>query len=134
MSTPSMARLCWAIMLLALLASRPAVADQQDDEAAIRKSSTTYVEAFNRQDAGTLAALWSPSAVYVNRVTGEEVTGRGEIEKALTSLFAESGDSKLEVEVTSVKFTTSAALVASCTLRSKKVIRGRTRIGGQSRY
>ena len=51
-------------------------ADQSADEAAIRKSAASYVEAFNKHDAKALADLWSPDAVYLNRTTGEEVVGR----------------------------------------------------------
>ena len=51
-------------------------ADQSADEASIRKSAASYVEAFNKHDAKALADLWSPDAVYLNRTTREEVVGR----------------------------------------------------------
>jgi len=53
--------------------------DQSADEAAIRKMVDSYVEAFNRHDAESLADHWSPDAVYLNRTTGEEVVGRSAI-------------------------------------------------------
>ena len=36
---------------------------------------TGYVDAFNKHDAEALANYWSPDAVYIDRVTGEEVSG-----------------------------------------------------------
>jgi uncharacterized protein (TIGR02246 family) len=79
-------------------------ADQTEDEAAIRKSDDAYVEAYNKQDAKALAALWSPEAVYVDPETGEEAVGRDEIEKEFAKTFDGSNDAKLEVEVKSIKF------------------------------
>jgi uncharacterized protein (TIGR02246 family) len=79
-------------------------ADQTEDENAIRKSGTTYVEAFNKQDAKAIAALWSPNAVYTNPRTGEEVVGRDAIEQQLVGIFAESKETKLEVTVDSIRF------------------------------
>ncbi len=57
------------------------------DETAIRNSVKTYVEAFNKHDAKALADLWSPDAVYLNQVTGEEVVGRDAIAKQFTAMF-----------------------------------------------
>src|SRR6185503_16548680 len=74
-------------------------ANQADDEAAIRKSDDAYVEAYNKQDAKALAALWSPEAVYVDPETGEESVGRDEIEKEFADTFAGSKDAKLEIKV-----------------------------------
>lgn len=78
--------------------------DQAADEAAIRAAVTSYVEAFNKQDAKALAGHWSDQAVYQNPITGEEVTGRGEIEKQFAAQFGEFKDAKLTVEVTAVNF------------------------------
>lgn len=79
-------------------------ADQAEDEAAIRKSVETYVSAFNRQDAKSIAELWSPNAVYTNRITGDQVSGRANIEQELIGIFKESKDLKIEVEVASIRF------------------------------
>jgi len=79
-------------------------ADQAEDEAAIRKSIASYVAAFNSHDAKAIAALWSPDAVYTNRVTGDQVTGQKNIEQELVAIFKESKDTKIEVDVTSVRF------------------------------
>jgi uncharacterized protein (TIGR02246 family) len=79
-------------------------ADQAADEAAIRKNADDYVAAYNKHDAGALAAFWSPEAVYENPVTGEEVVGRMAIADQFTTILSDLGDAKLSVEVKSVKF------------------------------
>jgi uncharacterized protein (TIGR02246 family) len=102
-----------SIVVLALASTTPGWlhADQSEDEIAIRKAGTTYVEAFNNQDAKTIAALWSPDAVYMNPKTGEKVTGRAEIEQQLVQIFAESKDTKLNVSVDSVRFVSPSVAV-----------------------
>lgn len=79
-------------------------ADQTEDEATIRKSAASYVEAFNQHDAKAIAALWSPEAVFTNPMTGGEVTGRAAIEAQLVAIFQESKEIKIEVTVNSVQF------------------------------
>jgi uncharacterized protein (TIGR02246 family) len=78
--------------------------DQSADEAAIRRTAASYVEAFNKHDAKALADLWSPDAVYLNRSTGEEVVGRAAITEQFTALFKQEPELKLEVNVASVQF------------------------------
>jgi uncharacterized protein (TIGR02246 family) len=78
--------------------------DQAADEAAIRKTVASYVEAFNKHDAKALADHWSPDAVYLNRSTGEEVVGRAAIAEQFAALFKEQPAVKLEVSVASVQF------------------------------
>src|SRR5262245_45023665 len=73
--------------------------DQAAEEAAIRKASAAYAEAFNNRDTKALAELWSPEAVYVNRSTGEQVTGRARIAEQFAVLFREEPELKLEVKV-----------------------------------
>ena len=80
------------------------VKQPDDSEAAIRKADEAYVQAFNKHDAKALADQWSPDAVYVNRVTGEEVIGRAAIAAQFTDLFKEQKDVKLDVNVESIQF------------------------------
>src|SRR3954454_22121140 len=75
--------------------------DQSADEAAIRRSAASYVEAFNKHDAKALADLWSPDAAYLNRSTGEEVVGREAIAEQFTALFKQQPELKLAVNVSS---------------------------------
>lgn len=107
---------CFAIVM-AGIAHGWLGADQSEDEDAIRKSGATYVEAFNSQDAKTIAGLWSPNAVYSNPVTGEEVVGRAAIEEQLAAIFAETKDAKLEVTVDSIRFLSPSVAVEQGTAR-----------------
>jgi uncharacterized protein (TIGR02246 family) len=83
--------------------SQEAKSEAPDDEAALRANVTAYVEAFNKHDAAALAELWSPEAVYINRMTGEEVTGREAIAEQFKAVFAERPETKLAVDVESVR-------------------------------
>jgi uncharacterized protein (TIGR02246 family) len=85
-----------------LYAQQPS--EQSADEAAIRQAAASYAEAFNKHDAQAVAELWSPDAVYLNRITGEEVVGREAIAQQFALAFEEQPESKLEVTVTSVQF------------------------------
>ena len=102
-----MKRVMWTAAMMAWgLAS--AIGDEADrqaaDEAAIRKAVESYVAAFNRGDAKALAALWSPDAVYTNRLSGEQVVGRAEIEKQFAAILAEAKGAKLESQTESIRF------------------------------
>jgi uncharacterized protein (TIGR02246 family) len=95
--------------LLALLSvacgrTLAADSDQAASEAAIRKMVAGYVEAFNKHDAQALANYWSPDAVYLDRVTGEEVSGRDNLAKRFTALFKNQADSKMTVNTESIRF------------------------------
>lgn len=78
--------------------------DSAADEAAIRKADQLYVQAFNQHDAKALAGAWSPEAVYLNRVTGEEVVGREAIAEQFTALFKAQPEIKLDLQVLSIQF------------------------------
>jgi len=74
------------------------------DEAAIRSSGAAFLEAYNARDAKKLAALWSPEAVYVDPLTGEQTVGREAIEKVFADAFADKQDVKLVADVNSIEF------------------------------
>jgi uncharacterized protein (TIGR02246 family) len=93
------------------------LADQADDEAAIRKTDEAYVEAYNKHDAKAVAALWSPEAVYVDPDTGDEAVGRDEIEKEFSDTFADLKDAKLEMNVDSIKFFSPNVAIETGTAR-----------------
>lgn len=82
-----------------------------NEEAVIRKNVTTYVESFNSQNAKALADSWTPDAVYVNRITGEEVVGRAAIAEQFSELFKARKDLKLEVDVESIRLLSPNAAV-----------------------
>ncbi len=74
------------------------------DEAAIRKAVDSYVAAFNQADAKTLAAHWSPEAVYTNPFSGEQVSGREAIEDQFAQIFSESEGITLAATTDSIQF------------------------------
>ncbi len=78
--------------------------DPAADEAAIRKADEVYVKAFNKHDAKALSDAWSPDAVYLNRTTGDEVTGRAAIAEEFTAVFKDQPEVKLELNVQSIQF------------------------------
>jgi uncharacterized protein (TIGR02246 family) len=78
--------------------------DPAADEAAIRKADAAYVEAFNKHDVKALADAWSPEAVYLNRVSGDEVVGRAAIAEEFTAVFKDQPEVKLELNVESIQF------------------------------
>jgi uncharacterized protein (TIGR02246 family) len=92
-------------------------ADQAEDEAAIRKSDDAYVEAYNKRDAKALAELWAPEAVYVDPETGDEAVGREEIEKVFAATFEDLKESKLEIEVASIRFLSPNVAIENGTAR-----------------
>ena len=85
----------------ALLAS---AADPAAEKAAIEKAVASYVAAFNAGDAKALAAHWSPEAVYVNPLTGNQVQGSAAIAAEFGAILAELKDTKLAVDVESIRF------------------------------
>jgi len=84
------------------VAQKPA--EQSTDEAAIRKADDAYVVAFNKHDAKALADTWSPEAVYLNRINGEEVVGRAAIAEQFAAYFKNEPDAKMELSVESIQF------------------------------
>ncbi|HEV3415537.1 MAG TPA: nuclear transport factor 2 family protein [Pirellulales bacterium] len=93
-----------ALLSVAHTQTLAADSDQAASEAAIRKMVAGYVEAFNKHDAEVLAKYWSPDAIYIDRATGEEVSGHDEIAKRFTALFKDQPDSKMTVNTESVRF------------------------------
>jgi uncharacterized protein (TIGR02246 family) len=74
------------------------------DEAAIRSNAAKYVEAYNRRDSRTMAAMWSPDAVYMEPDTNERFVGRDAIAKHFDDVLAGSDDAKLAVTIDTVDF------------------------------
>lgn len=75
-----------------------------NDEAAIRKSVESYMEAYEKGDAKGVAKHWSEDARYVHPLTGEEIVGRKAIEEEFKALFANGGKFKLAIEIESIAF------------------------------
>lgn len=96
----------FSILLTVLMISCVVYADEAQDAAAIRTRVDSYVEAYNKGDAKTLAEHWSAKAVYVNRASGENVQGREAIQNMFERVFADDVREHLSVSVTSIRFIT----------------------------
>lgn len=111
------------LLVIALLLGCLSVAHAADDdsqaadEAAIRKSVETYVASFNRGDAAALAALWTPEAVYTHPLSGEQVTGRENIQKQFADTFAANKQIKLEAATEAIQFISPGVAVEQGTAR-----------------
>jgi uncharacterized protein (TIGR02246 family) len=79
-------------------------ADQTADKAAIEKAIESYTAAFNAGDPKTLAEHWGPEAVYVNPLSGVQVEGRDAIAREFESILGEMKDTKLAIDVESIRF------------------------------
>jgi uncharacterized protein (TIGR02246 family) len=99
------------------LAPHDSRAGQAEDEAAIRKNAEDYVVAYNNHDAKTVAAMWSPDAVYLDPATGDAAVGRQEIEKVFADTLADLKDARLEVDVQSIDFVSPNVAVENGTVR-----------------
>jgi len=94
------------VISVAVLSGSPPMcaADQAADKATIEKAIASYTAAFNAGDAKALATHWSSEAVYVNPLTGGQVEGREAIAKEFEAILAELKDTKLAVDVESIRF------------------------------
>lgn len=79
-------------------------ADQVADQAAVEKAIQSYTNAFNAGDAKSLAAHWSPDAIYINPLTSNQVEGRVAIAKEFELTLSQMKGMKLVVNVESIRF------------------------------
>ena len=84
-------------------ATNPRLLAQSVEEEAVRKAVEEYVAAFNAADAKKLASLWTPQAVYINPLSGEQVTGRAAIEEQFAQIFKDSPGARLVATTESVR-------------------------------
>lgn len=102
---------CLLVIVSSLTTVAEEAADTLDDDAAIRANAQAYADAYNKGDATALAAFWSEDAIYVNRSTGERVSGRAAIEEQFESLFAEEDPPQIDVVIDSIQFITDDVAV-----------------------
>jgi uncharacterized protein (TIGR02246 family) len=86
-------------------------ADQAADHAAIEKAVESYTAAFNDKDAKSLAAHWSPEAIYINPLTGSQVEGREAIEREFAGILERLRGTRLAVDVESIRFISPSVAV-----------------------
>ena len=90
---------------LCLLAAGAAwgTADEVDEANVIRQRIESYVAAYNAQQAAAVADHWSDDAVYVNRDTGDRITGRPAIAAMFQKLFQNGEAAQLNVTVEAIR-------------------------------
>ncbi|MGO9121843.1 MAG: YybH family protein [Desulfomonilaceae bacterium] len=101
-------------LVLASCVMSIALADNRlsNDEAAIRQTLDSYVEAFNNNDSFALSNLWSEDAEYEDE-TGEIYRGRKEIQEAFKQFFSENRGVRLKISVEKInKVSSGVAVVA----------------------
>jgi uncharacterized protein (TIGR02246 family) len=84
---------------------RPATsstAKASDVEKAIRETAQRFVDAFNKGDAKTVAALWAEDGDYIDEM-GDRTSGRESIQKKYTTFFGDNRDAKIDVTIDSVR-------------------------------
>ena len=89
-----------SLLSLTVLLSLPCAVLPADDEAAIRKSVNSYVEAFNRGDASAVAALWHDKGEWISP-GGNRIKGREAIQAEMEAYFGEGGG-RIEVSEANV--------------------------------
>jgi uncharacterized protein (TIGR02246 family) len=103
-------------------AAAPAASDNFDsapviepsaDEKTVRENAAKYVEAYNRRDSATMASMWSPDAVYMDRDTGEEIVGRDALKENFDRELAGSEDAKLEIAIDAIDFVSPNVAIES---------------------
>ena len=123
-------RTCFIAILIALCPVFLTDATAQGtpaDEEAIRRASGRYIEAWNRGDAKGIAQLFTSDARRVGPV--RETNGRSQIEQLLAFILARNRGSKLEGEISSIRFLAPDVAIVQGTYK----ISGGTRAEGSGR-
>ena len=99
------------VMLVTAVLAMPATAQettkqetQQDERAAIEKRAQSYAAAYNAKDLKGLIAHWSPEGVYIDRASGESVSGHEALQKEFQQEIASRKKSRLEIAVEAIDF------------------------------
>ena len=77
--------------------------DRPADREGIQKAVAGFVSAFQKGDAKTVAAMWTPEGEYTSD-DGTSFRGRAALEKAYAEFFAKNPSNKLEVEIETIRF------------------------------
>ena len=77
---------------------------RQADEAAIRKQSQAFTEAFDKGDTTAIGGLCTANCEYYDDNSGEVFRGRPAVEKSFAELFTQHPQSKVQVNIRSIRF------------------------------
>jgi len=69
----------------------------------IRAMFADYLRAFDRRDAGAVAACWSESAENLSLDTGETTSGRDEVESVFQTLFYDDPAARIDLEIEAIR-------------------------------
>lgn len=97
----------WCVCIAALSAEE---ISPKDSRSVVELSATRYAEAFAKQDAKAIAALFTPEAEFVSG-DGTIFHGRTVIEAEFASNFAENSKGNVEIELLSIRQIAECALV-----------------------
>ena len=87
-----------------VLCGMPAMrAAENDAQAEITKTAEAFVEAFQKGDAKTVAAFWTPDGDYVDE-NSRVLKGQKAIEDSFAELFAAKKGLKVRIDVASLRF------------------------------
>ena len=89
--------------LVGLMARAAPAAEPSPDEKAIRAAIQSYVDAFNKRDAGAVASHWTETGEFITP-GGSELKGREAIQQEFESYFAEGQEAKIEIADTRIRF------------------------------
>ncbi|XZE45592.1 YybH family protein [Pirellulaceae bacterium SH467] len=101
-----MNRLFPLLLVLTLLAVFPAEAKPQSTVEPIKEIDSAirgYVAAFNEQKLDTIALMWTPECVHMDRETGEKTLGRDSIRKDLEEVFAAPTKLRISGQIQSIR-------------------------------
>jgi uncharacterized protein (TIGR02246 family) len=84
-------------------ALKAAAPERDADEKGVRQSAEAFKEAFTKNDAAAVAALWLPDGEYVDE-SGTAISGRAEIQKRYEAFFKEHPKAHMQVWIDSIRF------------------------------
>lgn len=87
----------------------PGTADEKE-LAAIRATSTAFVEAFNKKDATAVASSWTADGEFIDD-SGKRYSGRQEIADGYAKLFEMIPDAKLRLTIDSLRLLSPTAAI-----------------------
>ena len=70
---------------------------------AIRQCLQSYLEAFNKQDAGAVAAFWSTDCVSTAENSGQRIEGREALQQHFAAFFQEALGARLAGQITDIQ-------------------------------
>lgn len=95
-----------ALSLAAGLTALPLLAEEKSQDLVIIESLQGLAKAFNKHDAGEVAAYWAKNGVHTDSDSGATTEGREAIAKMYADTFAAHEGAKLAISVGKVRFIT----------------------------